>query len=80
MFLHEEHQRIRIGGMEADRPQAIEEYEKLLAQHPDDPVYLYLAAAAQAARGHLAAGGGSVFVDRLDAAQAAISGCRNHHS
>ena len=47
VFLHEGYQRIRIGGMEADRPPVIEEYEKLLAQHPDDPVYLYLAASAQ---------------------------------
>jgi thiol-disulfide isomerase/thioredoxin len=50
VFLHEEYQRIRIGGMEADRPGVIEEYEKLLAQHPDDPVYLYLAALAQVGR------------------------------
>jgi thiol-disulfide isomerase/thioredoxin len=50
VFLHEEYQRIRIGGMEADRPQVIQEYEKLLAQHPDDPVYLYLAALAQVGR------------------------------
>src|ERR1035438_10239410 len=50
VFLHEEYQRIRIGGMEADRPGVIEEYEKLLAKHPDDPVYLYLAALAQAGR------------------------------
>ena len=50
VFLHEEYQRIRIGGMEADRPPVIEEYEKLLAQHPDDPAYLYLAASAQLGR------------------------------
>jgi thiol-disulfide isomerase/thioredoxin len=50
VFLHEEYQRIFIGGMEADRPQVIEEYEKLLAQRPDDPVCLYLAALAQAGR------------------------------
>jgi len=50
VFLHEEYQRIRIGGMEADRPPVIEEYEKLLARHPDDPVYLYLAASAQLGR------------------------------
>src|SRR5438270_12663262 len=50
VFLHEEYQRIRIGGMEADRPAVIQEYEKLLAQHPDDPVYLYLAALAQLGR------------------------------
>ena len=50
VFLHEEYQRIRIRGMEADRPPVIEEYEKLLAQHPDDPAYLYLAASAQLGR------------------------------
>jgi thiol-disulfide isomerase/thioredoxin len=50
VYLHEEYQRIRIAGMEADRPSVIEEYEKLLTQHPDDPVYLYLAAAAQVGR------------------------------
>jgi len=50
VFLHEEYQRIRIGGMEADRPPVIDEYEKLLAQHPDDPVYLYLAALAELGR------------------------------
>jgi thiol-disulfide isomerase/thioredoxin len=47
VFLHEEYQRTRIGGMEADRPPVMEEYEKLLARHPGDPVYLYLAALAQ---------------------------------
>jgi hypothetical protein len=36
--------------MEADRPEVIEEYEKLLAQHRGDPVYLYLAALAQSGR------------------------------
>jgi thiol-disulfide isomerase/thioredoxin len=50
MSLHEQYQRIRIDGMEADRPPVMEEYEKLLAQHPDDPVYLYLAASAQLGR------------------------------
>ncbi len=50
VFLHEEYQRIRSGGMEADRPGVMEEYEKLLAQHPDDPVYLYLGALAEAGR------------------------------
>jgi thiol-disulfide isomerase/thioredoxin len=50
VFLHEEYQRIRIAGMEADGPPVIEEYEKILALHPDDPVYLYLAAAAQLGR------------------------------
>src|SRR5262249_49289030 len=50
VFLHEAYQRLRIGGREADRPPVMEEYEKLLAAHPDDPVYLYLAAAAQLGR------------------------------
>ena len=50
VFLHEEYQRIRIGVMEADRPPVIEEYEKLLTRHPEDPVYLYLAASAELGR------------------------------
>ena len=50
VFLHEELQRIRIGGMEADRGPVIDEYEKRLSEHPDDPVYLYLAALAQTGR------------------------------
>jgi thiol-disulfide isomerase/thioredoxin len=50
VFLHEAYQHLRIGDMEADRSPVIEEYEKLLAQHPDDPVYLYLAASAQFGR------------------------------
>lgn len=50
VFLHEEYQHVRMGRMEADRPQVMEEYEKLLAQHPEDAVYLYLAARAEAGR------------------------------
>ena len=50
VFLHEAYQRVRIAGREADRPPVMEEYEKLLAAHPDDPAYLYLAAAAELGR------------------------------
>lgn len=50
VFLHEAYQNLRIGDMEADRPPVIEEYERLLDRHPNDPVYLYLAASAQLGR------------------------------
>jgi len=50
VFLHEAYQRLRIGGVEANRPAVMEEYEKLLASHPDDSVYLYLAASAELGR------------------------------
>ena len=50
VFLHEAYQNLRTGDMEADRPPVIEEYERLLDRHPNDPVYLYLAASAQVGR------------------------------
>lgn len=62
VFLHEAYQRVRIGGHEADRPPVMEEYEKLLAAHPDSSVYLYLAAEAELGRNTAQA------IDRLDRA------------
>ena len=48
--LHEAYQNARLGGMEINRPDLIAEYDQLLAKHPNDPVFLYLAAEAQMGR------------------------------
>lgn len=48
--LHEASQKVRLGRMEVNRPDLITEYEQLLAKHPDDPSFLYLAAEAQMGR------------------------------
>ena len=48
--LHEAYQNVRLGGMEVNRPDLITEYEQLLAKHPNDPRFLYLAAEAQMGR------------------------------
>ena len=48
VFLHEAYQRVRIAGLEINRDSVIAEYENLLAKNPRDPVFLYLAANAQA--------------------------------
>jgi len=48
--LHESYQNARLGGMEINRPDLIAEYDQLLAKHPNDPVFLYLAAEAQMGR------------------------------
>jgi len=48
--LHEAYQEVRLGGMEVNRPDLIAEYEQLLAKHPNDASFLYLAAEAQMGR------------------------------
>jgi hypothetical protein len=48
--LHEAYQRVRLGGMEVNRPDLISEYEQLLAKHPNNSGFLYLAAEAQMGR------------------------------
>lgn len=47
IFLHEVYQDLKIGRIGDQREAVIEEYEKLLAKYPHDPVFLYLAARAQ---------------------------------
>jgi thiol-disulfide isomerase/thioredoxin len=46
--LHEAYQSVRLSGLDIDRPALIAEYAQLLARHPHDQVFLYLAAKAQA--------------------------------
>ncbi|HEX8801193.1 MAG TPA: hypothetical protein VF772_21395, partial [Terriglobales bacterium] len=48
--LNEAYQKVRLGGMEVNRPDLISEYEQLLAKHPNDSGFLYLAAEAQMGR------------------------------
>jgi tetratricopeptide (TPR) repeat protein len=48
--LHEAYQNARLGRMEINRPDLIAKYDQLLAKHPNDPVFLYLAAEAQMGR------------------------------
>ena len=48
--LHEAYQNVRLGGMEVNRPDLISEYEQLLAKHPNNSGFLYLAAEAQMGR------------------------------
>jgi tetratricopeptide (TPR) repeat protein len=48
--LHEAYQRVRLDGMEVNRPDLIIEYEQLLAKHPNDSGFLYLAAEVQMGR------------------------------
>jgi tetratricopeptide (TPR) repeat protein len=50
LYLHEAYQSVRLARMETNRPVVIAEYEQLLARNPRDPVFLYLAASAQAGR------------------------------
>jgi thiol-disulfide isomerase/thioredoxin len=46
-FLLKMYQDVEIGPHSFGRSEAIKKYEALLRQHPDDPIYLYLAARAQ---------------------------------
>jgi tetratricopeptide (TPR) repeat protein len=48
--LHEAYQNARLSEMEINRQNLIAEYDQLLAKHPNDPVFLYLAAEAQMGR------------------------------
>lgn len=48
--LHEAYQNLRLAGMEVNRAGLIAEYERLLAIHPDDPRFLYVAAEAEMGR------------------------------
>jgi tetratricopeptide (TPR) repeat protein len=48
--LHEVYQNTRLGGMEINRLDLITEYDRLLAEYPNDPVFLYLAAEVQMGR------------------------------
>ena len=48
--LHEAYQKVRLGGMEVNRPDLIAEYQQLLAKHLNDSSFLYLAAEAQMGR------------------------------
>ena len=48
--LHEAYQTLRIAGMDINRGAVIAEYEEILAKHPPDPTFLYLAANAQTGR------------------------------
>ena len=47
IFLHEAYQNALLAGRDYNRNALIVEYEQLLAMHPHDPVFLYLAARAQ---------------------------------
>ena len=47
IFLHEAYQDLQIGRIGDRREAVAEEYEKLLAKHPNSPAYLYLAARAE---------------------------------
>src|SRR6516162_10208098 len=48
--LHEAYQKVRLDGVEVNRPDLITEYEQLLAKQPNDSGFLYLAAEAQMGR------------------------------
>jgi len=50
IFLHEAYQDLKIGPIGDQREALIEEYEKLVAKYPHNPVFLYLAARAQYSR------------------------------
>lgn len=47
LFLHEAYQNAFLAGRDYNRNALIVEYEQLLAKHPRNPVFLYLAARAQ---------------------------------
>jgi len=48
VHLHEAYQRLRLQGPDADRAGLVSEYEALLLKNPRDPLFLYLAARAEA--------------------------------
>ncbi len=47
-YLHEAYQRIRLQGPDVDRAGLVSEDEALLVKNPRDPLFLYLAARAEA--------------------------------
>ncbi|HWO29090.1 MAG TPA: hypothetical protein VNO32_09855, partial [Candidatus Acidoferrum sp.] len=50
IFLNEAYQSVSLAEIEVNRPPLIAQYDALVEKHPDDPVFLYLAANAETGR------------------------------